>query len=215
MNLEEVVKGIDHHLWSSEPDVGQLMAALIKLHSFKDVVEIGVFKGLTSSYMINSIGDGTYTGIDMKDYRAETVKQYMLENKHSFNLGDSKAELKKLPSRSADLIFLDGDHTLPYVKAEFLESQRIIRPKGIICIHDYNCIGVKAWVDFISKFNRFSTIVFDTSEHRGVAVVICKEPSSNFSSLALSWFNVTRSDFFYKVRDKLKSIKRNLFGGKS
>lgn len=37
---------------------GQLIAALIKLHSFKDVVEVGVFKGLTSSYMISNIAEG-------------------------------------------------------------------------------------------------------------------------------------------------------------
>lgn len=214
MKFEDVIKGIDHHLWSSEPDVGQLMAALVKLHSCKNVVEVGVFKGLTSSYMIDSIAaGGSYTGIDMTDHRVETVKQYMEENKHKFNLGDSKAELKKLDSRSADLIFLDGDHTLPYVKAEFLESLRIIRKKGIICMHDYTSFGVKTWVDFIAKYKRFSTIAFNTSENRGIAVVVVHEPKT-FSSITMAWFNLTRSEFAIKVRDKLRSIKRNLTGKK-
>lgn len=131
---------------------------------------------------------------------------------HTFNLGDSKEELKKLPSQSADLIFLDGDHTLPYVRAEFTESLRIIRKNGIICLHDYNSWGVKFWVDFIGKYRRFSTMVFNTSENRGIAVVICHKPKP-ISSLAMSWFNATRSDFAIKVRDKLRKIKRQLTGG--
>jgi predicted O-methyltransferase YrrM len=213
MKFEEVIKGIDHHLWSSEPDVGMVIAALIKLHTYKDVVEVGVFKGLTSSYMIDSIAEGgSYTGIDMTDHRVDTVKQYM--GNHKFNIGDSKAELKKLSANSADLIFLDGDHTLPYVKAEFIESLRIIRKKGIICIHDYNSHGVKTWVNFIAEFKRFDTMVFNTSENRGIAVVRCKKPSRHFSGITMAWFNLTRSDFSFKVRDKLKSIGRKLTGKK-
>src|SRR5688500_11540553 len=122
MTFEEVVKGIDHHQWTSEPDVAELIATLIKMHSYKDAVEIGVFKGLTSSHIINSLPEGgTYRGIDMMDHRAETVKQFMQAKGHTFLLGDSKAELKKLAADSADIIFLDGDHSLPYVKSEFLE----------------------------------------------------------------------------------------------
>jgi predicted O-methyltransferase YrrM len=214
MTFEEAINGIDHHLWSSEPDVADLIASLIKLHSYKNVVEVGVFKGLTSSHIINSIGEsGTYTGIDIEDHRAETVKKYMLAGGHTFNLGDSQLELKKMISSSADLIFLDGDHSLPYVKAEFLESLRVIKKDGIICMHDYNSQGVKLWVDFISRYKRFSTIVFNTSENRGIAVAVIHKPKS-FSSVTLGWFNLTRSDFVIKVRDKLRKIKRQLTGQK-
>jgi len=214
MIFEEAIKGIDHHLWSSEPDVAELIAALINLHSFKSVVEVGVFKGLTSSYIINSIGNtGTYTGIDIEDHRAESVKKYMIENGCSFILGDSQIELKKLSSSSADLIFLDGDHTLPYVKAEFLESLRVIKKNGIICMHDYNSHGVKLWVDFISKYKKYSTIVFNTSENRGIAVAVIHKPVG-FTHFTLAWFNLTRNDFAIKVRDKLRRIKRQLTGKK-
>lgn len=214
MTFEEAINGIDHHQWSSEPDVAELIASLIKLHSYKNVVEVGVFKGLTSSHMINSIGkSGTYIGIDIEDHRAETVKKYMISAGHTFNLGDSRSELKKLSSSSADLIFLDGDHSLPYVKAEFLESLRIIKKNGIICMHDYNSQGVKLWVDFISRYKRFSTIAFNTSENRGIAVAIVYKPKT-FSSFTLGWFNLTRNDFAIKVRDKLRKIRRQLTGQK-
>lgn len=214
MTFEESINGIDPHLWSSEPDVADLISSLIKLHSYKNVVEIGVFKGLTSSHMINSIGDsGSYTGIDIEDHRADTVKKYMNSKGHTFRLGDSQSELKKLPSSSADLIFLDGDHTLPYVKAEFLESLRVIRKNGIICMHDYNSQGVKLWVDFIKKYKRFSTIVFNTSENRGIAVAVIHKPKA-FTSITLGWFDLTRNDFSIKVRDKLRKIKRQLTGQK-
>jgi hypothetical protein len=45
MKLEEVLSGIDHHLWSSEADVGVFLSCLVRMHRLQAVVEVGVFKG--------------------------------------------------------------------------------------------------------------------------------------------------------------------------
>jgi len=207
MQLQEALAGIDHHLWSSEPDVAQFLACLVRMHHCRDVVEVGVFKGLTASYLIDSLGSrGRYIGIDLEDYRCESVRAYMEATGHSFVLGDSRAQLKKLAGGSADLIFLDGDHSLAYVKGEFLESLRILRPKGIICIHDYHSRGVRIWVDYVKRCRAFETLVFNTSEDRGVAVIVPKKGMQSAGPLFRLWFALSRSQFALRVQGKLESV---------
>jgi predicted O-methyltransferase YrrM len=207
MELREALAGIDHHLWSSEPDVAQFLACLVRMHHFTDVVEVGVFKGLTTSYIIDSLGStGRYVGIDLEDHRCESVRAYMEATGHSFVLGDSIAQLKKLAGRSAHLIFLDGDHSLAYVKAEFLESLRILRPEGIICIHDYHSRGVRIWVDYVKRSSAFQTLVLNTSENRGLAVIVPAKGERSAGPLFRLWFALSRNEFALRVQGKLESM---------
>ena len=95
----------------------------------------------------------------------------MKGKKVKFIFGDSLIELAKLPKMSSDFIFLDGDHRYNYVKNEFKLSQKLLTHNGIICIHDYYSSGVKSWVDYISQFNRYQVLTFNTSENRGLALI--------------------------------------------
>ena len=138
MELTEAIRSIEYHLWSSEEDVGKFLAALIKMHQCKNIIEVGVFRGLTACRLIDNLTEnGTYTGIDIEDHRSETVIKFMKGKKVKFIFGDSLIELAKLPKMSSDFIFLDGDHRYNYVKNEFKLSQKLLTHNGIICIHDY------------------------------------------------------------------------------
>ncbi len=202
MKLEEVLTGIETHSWTSEPDVAKLIANIIELHQFKRIVEVGVFKGFTTAHILNSLQEsGSYIGIDIKDFREESVKEFFKEKNAEYRLGDSKLELKKLENESADLIFLDGDHSLDYVKTEFLESLRIIRKNGIICLHDYYSFGVKTWVDFIAKSSKYEVFRFHSSNNCGVAIVRCKNPDKSPNMALFKLFN---NSFTFKLRDKIR-----------
>lgn len=210
MNISEALGGIDPHLWSSEPDVARFLACLVEMHRFRSVVEVGVFKGLTTCHLIEGLGPGgTYIGIDIEDHRSTSVKVFMEEHGHRFLLGDSKGELSKLAPASADLIFLDGDHSLGYVSVEFLESLRILRPGGVICIHDYHSPGVRIWVDYVARFGAFSTLVLNTSEDRGLAVIIPKKGARSAGPWFRAWFKISRNAFMIRVREKLAATLRN------
>lgn len=214
MKLEEVLSGIDHHLWSSEPDVSLFLSCLVKMHHLQVVVEVGVFKGLTASYLIDSLGpEGRYIGIDMQDHRCESVKAYMQERGHTFALGDSKDELAKLAPACADLIFLDGDHRLEYVKSEFLESLRILRGGGLICIHDYQTRGVRTWVDYVRQFRTFDSMVLNTSENRGLAVIVPRRGRDSAGWWFRFWFLISRNATMIRAREKCGSVKRRMFAG--
>jgi len=207
MTLATALAGIDHHLWSSEPDVAQFLACLIRMHGFRDVVEVGVFKGLTACHLIDSLGPGgRYVGIDIEDHRPESVREYMTTERQTFLLGDSLVRLRQMGDHSADLIFLDGDHSLAYVRAEFLESLRVLKPRGIVCIHDYHSRGVRTWVDYLRHFSAFETLVLGTSENRGLAVVIPKNGVRSASTWFQVRFAVTRNPFMLRVREKLASL---------
>lgn len=44
----------------------------------------------------------------------------------------------------ADMIFIDGDHTFASVQSDICEAQKRLRPKGLLCGHDYDS---RVWPD--------------------------------------------------------------------
>jgi predicted O-methyltransferase YrrM len=181
LTLEQAIKGIDYHLWSSEPEVGKFLVALLKMTNSSTVIEVGTFKGLTSCYLIDALKEsGKFYSIDIEDHRGGSVKQYFEENKDTckFILGDSLVKLKDFEENSADIIFLDSYHGLEQVRGEFKLSEKIIKPNGYICIHDYySSDGVPIWVDYLKSEQfkgslKFMEIInLETPEHRGFTIV--------------------------------------------
>ena len=179
MKLKEVLAGIDEHIWSSETALGEFFQKVIKLTDSKHILELGVFKGKTSSYLIDSLpNDGSYTGVDIEDHRCDSVKLFMEENDCMFIKESSLTAVDKLPSKFYDFIFIDSVHELDYLREEFKKCERVIKQNGIIALHDCYIPGVKAWIDYLKKFGWFEVINFDTLDdgygnQRGVALVKC------------------------------------------
>lgn len=174
MKLEEVLAGIDNHIWSSELDVAYFLQALIKMMKAECVIECGTFKGLISSHIINAMKDGSgFIGIDIEDHRCESVKRYMSENNSKFMLESSITALRKLPKRSADIIFIDSLHEISYLRSEFKAAESVIRQDGIICLHDTYIPDIMEWINYIRTMNWFEVICLETSEGRGIGVIKC------------------------------------------
>lgn len=180
MTLQQAIKGIEAHIWSSEKEVGEFLVSLCKLTKSKVFIEVGTFKGLTSCYLINELNkEGKFHSIDIEDHRSESVKQYFEENKNcEFILGDSLEKLKDFKENYADIIFLDSYHGLEQVRGEFKLAEKIIKQNGYICIHDYfSSDGVPIFVDYIKEeqfkgnLKGFELITLDTPEHRGLTIV--------------------------------------------
>lgn len=173
MNLQEVLKSIDKHIWTSEPEVGYFIASLMRMHKVKNSVEVGTFKGFTSCCMIDATPtDGTFISIDVEEHRQDSVKQYFTDNKAKFILQDSFKALDELPTRSADLIFLDSFHSYEQVKGEFKRAERIIKQGGLILMHDYySAEGVKQWCEEIRPMPWFEMAILNTTEDRGLVIV--------------------------------------------
>lgn len=165
---------VTEHSWNSEPEVGAVLAALIDIHQCKEVLEIGVFKGATALHLMKA----NYTGIDIEDFREEPVKAAM--KGHKFILGNSLEELKRLPEKFYDLIFIDSVHEYEHCMSEFKACERLIKSGGLICFHDAaKFFGVKRVIDYIKMFNHFDVLVLNTPDHpgrggaSGLAIVKC------------------------------------------
>jgi predicted O-methyltransferase YrrM len=176
MNLQDALKSTSDHIWNSEEEVGELLATLIKMLRMTKVLEAGVFKGRTSSYMISALPeDGEYYGIDIKDQRTDEVKEYM--SNHQFILGDSREVLKTLQRRYFDMIFIDSVHEADFLRVEFKEAERVVKQDGFIVLHDAYLPGVKEWIDYVKQFKWFEVINFNTCDslgyNRGVAIIKC------------------------------------------
>ena len=56
--------------------------------------------------------------------------------------GRSDERLPELATASADVVFIDGDHTRAGVRFDIQEARRIVKPGGIIAGHDFH---VQSW----------------------------------------------------------------------
>lgn len=173
MNFKKIIEGIENHNWSSEIEVGEFIGSLIKMSKCQNILEVGVFKGVTSCYIIDNLLDkGSYTGIDIKDFRNTSVKYFMQD--HKFILGDSKIELGKLPEKSFDLIFIDSNHEFEHTKTEFQLCEKLIKQNGLILLHDcFYSVGVQKWVNILKTFSWFEVMILNTPDNRGLAVIKC------------------------------------------
>lgn len=168
---------IQQHSWNSEPEVGELLKALINIQSVRNVLEIGVFKG--ASYMAFADAAIEYTGIDIEDHREQVVKDKMELNAHKFILGNSLDVLKELEEKF-DLIFIDSVHEFDHCLAEFKLCERLIKNKGLVVFHDaVKFPGVAAVISYLKQFPHFDVITLDTPDHpgrggaSGIAIVRC------------------------------------------
>lgn len=179
MTFQEAIDGIDDHVWTSEKEVGEMIVALKRLGKFKDILEVGTFKGLTSCIILQDKKDSdNFVSIDIEDHRCDTVKEYFIQQKGKFILGDSLIEMKTLQPNSFDIIFLDSYHGLDQVRSEFRIAETLIRQNGLICLHDYySSDGVPIWINYLKvcqfecKLPGFEIVNLDTPDHRGFTIV--------------------------------------------
>ena len=125
--------------------------------------------------MIDALPEkGTYTGIDVQDWRPDAVKEYMKEKKAKFILGDSQYEMEKLKPHHFDLVFIDSDHTFEHLQKEFKLCEKLVKQNALVLIHDSNLPQLQKWIDVIrpnKKGGWFEVLDLNTSGNRGMCIV--------------------------------------------
>ena len=168
---------IERHEWNSEIEVGEFLAALVKMSNYDTILEIGVFEGQTSQALIKALPKGgQYVGIDIHDYRTDATKLYMSEGGKSidFILGNSHNELRTLPTQHFDLIFVDGDHSWDSILPEFNLVEKLVSDGGVIAYHDTIHIEhPKRIIEYASQHN-YNTTTLNTPEGRGITLITKK-----------------------------------------
>ena len=134
--------------WLDTADMFQNMAiirALTKCFSQDrtiDVLEIGVSDGTSSLAFLKGLKDrpkgGNLCSVDKdrcQDLAVKAIRFFELEGLWEYNVKDSCSFFQS-NNREFDIVLVDGDHSYEGAKRDFEESLKILRPGGVILIHD-------------------------------------------------------------------------------
>lgn len=169
---EPVIEG-----WLSE-DEGEYLEKLAK---DKIVLEIGSYLGRSTVWMarvalqLHAVDtfDGRGTPrprSTLNEFKANLTK-YNVQNKVLIIAGESK---DALPSESGifDLIFLDGAHDPESVKVDMAQAMRLVKPNGVIALHDYSSVDHPGVVTVINSMLGKEIELVD--QHKSILVVRLK-----------------------------------------
>ncbi len=161
----------------------EILADIINDRGFKQVAEIGIATGATTSYLLNLCPQlERYVAVDV--YLGHIR---VMEKEHP-NLDllemDSVQAAQQIEDGSLDLVFIDADHAYESVMADIIAWLHKVRPGGVICGHDYwqghphplpAVDGVKEAVDkvFVAHHRScYTQHICDTSVHKNCYVWI-------------------------------------------
>ena len=155
--------------------------SLIKKNNFKNILEIGSYRGDLTYFLLKNLQNINLTSIDpYLEYVAENnvsnsgTKMQNLRNDLLSNLSneidDNRFQLIQDFSHNCfnnfndgyfDFIFIDGDHSYESCLKDLTNYYNKVRKGGIICLHDYDrktVPGVKKAVDEFVLNNQITLI---------------------------------------------------------
>lgn len=171
------------------------LASIVRAAQPKVVVEIGTAMGGTLFlWCANAAPDATVISIDLPNgihgggypYWKTFLYRSFANARQQVRLfrGDSHspamlARLKEeLAGRPIDFLFIDGDHTYAGVKQDFENYAPLVRPGGVIALHDvavhppeYHCEVDRFWNELKAKFEHREFIEDQKQGWAGVGVV--------------------------------------------
>lgn len=134
---------------STEPWTVDLLCALVRAMQPHILIETGTFEARTTVKLVEAMdsygpahGAALFT-IEADSQRAAGARAVLNEIRvRTPNLGvqlvegDALAFLRAQPEASVEFVFLDDDHTAQHVADEVEAALRILRPGGLVCLHD-------------------------------------------------------------------------------
>jgi len=151
-----------------------VLADIIKNYGYKSVVEVGVFRGETCGYLLESIKGhdfmiyavdpyreyGGYAALDYEDIKSEAQLRAFVDPRCTHIEKFSVDAAEDFADRSVDMVFIDANHKYKWVTQDIATWWTKVRDGGVLSGHDYWSAkggrnrGVRIAVNqFVSKNN--------------------------------------------------------------
>jgi len=161
------------HPWESETEVGETIAAIIRMAGLKNVLELGTLTGKTTTAMLNALpADGSLTSVDINDLRADAFKDICeTDSRINYINGDSIQTCQKLKGTKFDLIFVDTVHEWSYALPEFKAIESIMAKGCMLAYHDsISFEGIARLVKYAQSY-KYNAVTFNTPNSNGLTLL--------------------------------------------
>lgn len=133
----------------------EFLRYLIEKNNFDTMIEVGIDTGKSTFYLLDNIPNLKIIAIDI-----DTKKFYNEHTKEKYGdrlvpmEGFSYIVADQIKDQSADLVFIDADHSYESVKKDILKFTPKLKTNGLLTGHDIDYPGVnKAVNELIKEFD--------------------------------------------------------------
>ena len=143
-------------------------------------IEIGTFHGGTLRFFREILNkDGILVSVDLNDrgFIPEVMEEFRGDKRIKFVIGDSIEEktINKVEdsfkSDEVDFIFIDGNHTEKYIKADHENYSQFVKKGGLIILHDIVGPIINPYWNKIKKETQ-SIEIFGKINPCGIGVIV-------------------------------------------
>lgn len=114
---------------------------LLTHFEFTEVLEIGVFEGLTTGLMFDSNPHCNIIGVDPVD-RYDLFRKIYPDYQDRFSFIKSKSQDVAFDHQRFDFVLIDGDHAYQTVKHDLENFLPCLKNSGVLAIDDYRFPGI-------------------------------------------------------------------------
>lgn len=138
--------------WEGKSNRKYFLKHLIETYNIKLMAEVGVRDGRTTFFLLDNIPDLTIYAIDMsiKGFYNKDIKEKYKHRLIPIEAPSEKAA-DQIKDNTLDLVFIDANHSYPFVKNDIVKYTPKLKSTGLLTGHDIDYPGVNKAVNELIK----------------------------------------------------------------
>ncbi len=159
----------------------QYLSSIVKCYPIKSIFEIGTFDGCAATHMIlnsQSPDQCIIFTLDLPDNNTDQHYSHDPGNKGFLELRRPGYYIEKYVEKGVtqlfcdsqkfdfdpyfntmDLVFIDGNHNMPFIQKDTENALKMLKPNGIIIWHDYFGVPGEPVTDYLNQLSQKLQII--------------------------------------------------------